>query len=150
MDIPTNLTDMKELHAELKCVSTELWELSNQGKMSDTGHEIMHELLFNERQGIYSAASRKVARTTEELAAQVDILILEAADDPICIHADDVRHGQMMRSIRAGISGLSEPEGVNVEQFWSDYASLDDDGKKLVRDVAKALRNQSPVLKAAG
>ncbi len=61
-------------------------------------------------------------------------------------------HDQMMHSIRAGISGLSDPElqDVNVEQFWTDYASLDDDVKKLIKDTAKALRGQSPALKATG
>lgn len=107
MEIPATLTEMKELHKELRHASTELWELCQLGKMSDAGHEIMHELLFDERQGVYTAASCKVATTADELAAQLDIFILEAIEDGDTISMTDDHHGQMLRSIRAGVSALS-------------------------------------------
>ncbi len=107
METPATLTDMKELHSELKSASTEFWELRKLGKMSDAGYEVAQQLLFDERQDVFSAASRKVATTVEELAAQLDILVLEADDDPICIHAGNDHYGKMMRSIRAGVSSLS-------------------------------------------
>ncbi|MEM9239294.1 MAG: hypothetical protein AAGB07_04885 [Pseudomonadota bacterium] len=141
MEEIVTLTNMKVRHSKLKLAFTELWDLRD--NMNDAGYEVMHELPFTERQDVYRAASGKVATTAEELAAQLDVLILEAGDDPVCIHADIDYHGQMMRSIRAAINGLSDPRGVNIEQFWTNYASLDGNGKKVVQDTAKTLRIQS-------
>ncbi len=151
MEAPTTLTDMKERHSDLKLASKELWELCQLGKMSDAGHATMHELLFNERQSVYGDACRKVATTAEELAAQFDIFTLEAIEDEDTINMADDYHGQMLRSIRAGISGLSvQSSETNIELFWSDYSILSDEEKKLVSATARALRGAAPALKAAG
>lgn len=148
IDGPKTLADMLVRHEELYRANRDIECLSKAERLGVFSLEVIHELLFEERQEVYSAASRKVATTPEELAAQFDIFFSEVDGDGVATNDD--YHGQMMRSIRAGISGLSEPKGVNMEQFWTDYASLDDDGKKLVRDTAKAVLNQTPALKAAG
>ncbi|WP_299546880.1 hypothetical protein [uncultured Tateyamaria sp.] len=90
-------------------------------------------------------------RSAEELPAQLDIFVLEAAEDGDTISMVDERRGQMLRSIRAGVSGLSkaEPDETNIEQFWFDYSIRDEEGQQLVSATARALRGAARALKAS-
>ncbi len=78
------------------------------------------------------------------------MFLLEATRDQVCISMTDDYHGKMLRSIDAGVSGLtgSAPK-ADMRMFWVGYAVLVDEQKRLVEETAKASRDAMPKADAA-